>query len=95
LLHKYSQQELVTETTGDPGTAPTCGYDGYSKKQKLLCRDIADKTRIHSYWIGYRIIVVLVATVVKKGDTAYCYTSTMVTVVSGKSGYICDVSIID
>ncbi len=40
--------------------------------------------------------MVLVATVVKKGDTAYCYTSTMVTVVSGKSGlpYIGDVSII-
>ncbi len=68
MLHKYSRQELVTETTGDPGTAPTCGYNDYSEIQKLLCKDTVDKTRICTDWIGYKVIVLLVATVVKKGD---------------------------
>ncbi len=83
MLHKYSQQELVTGTTGDPGTAPTCGYDGYSEIHKLLCKDTVDKTSTD--WIGYRVIAVLVATVVKKGGCNYCsYCSTKVTVVSGR-----------
>ncbi len=51
LLHKYSQQELSYRNYGDPGTAPTCGYDGYSEIQKLLCKDIVDNTRICTDWI--------------------------------------------